>query len=111
VTGLNQGEDYQGSGLYSIAFGATLSTGLTEDISVTVQIRVFEDGIEVAPITGTVTILSGNTFGQFDDTYQNSSGIDDTTFGDACIDSVSYSGPETLILINECDEPVLECPI
>jgi hypothetical protein len=110
VTGLNQGEDYQGSGLYSIAFGATLSTGLTEDISVTVQIRVFEDGIEVAPITGTVTILSGNTFGQFDDTYQNLSGIDDTTFGAACIDSVSYSGPETLILINECGEPVSECP-
>jgi hypothetical protein len=110
VTGLNQGEDYQGSGLYQIAFGLTLNTSLTDVITATIQIPVFEGGGGITPITQTVFISEGNTFVQEEDIYQNSSGANDTTFGDACVVDVSYNGPETLIIINECGQSVLECP-
>ena len=110
VTGTNQGEDYQGNGIYQIAFGATLSEPLAENINVAVEIEVFESGVPQTPISNVVTILAGQTFGEVQDTYDNGLGTDTTTFGDACITETFYSGPEDIFLINECGEPVLECP-
>jgi len=107
VEAINLGEDYQQDGLYQIALGVSLSDPLIENITVDVEVETSE----FTTINTGVIVLSGSTFGQNELQYQNQSGIDDTTFGDACIVNVDYNGPETLVLINECGEPIKECSL
>jgi hypothetical protein len=106
VEAVNNGEDYQGGGLYQLSINAGISCTLSQNITVNAEIQSSE---AVTTQLG-VVIPAGNLFASSQTTYQNQSGINDTTWGDACIVNVIYSGPETLLLLNECNEPILTCP-
>lgn len=110
VEAINLGEDYQQGGLYEIAFGVTLSATLTQDIIVFVEMPAIESGGGISIISSSVIVSAGDLFGQVQGQYQNTTGVDDTTFGPVCIVNFNYSGSETIFLINECGEPVLDCP-
>jgi hypothetical protein len=106
VESYNLGEDYQGGGLYQLSIGAGISCALSQNITIIAEIESSE---AVTTQLG-IIIPAGNLFSSTQTTYQNQSGINDTTWGDACTLSVTYGGPETLVLLNECGEPIIPCP-
>lgn len=109
VEAVNLGEDYQGNGIYQLAVNAGLSAILSQNITVNIELEA-TTGQSTTTLTPSVNIAAGLLFNSTNFTFENGTGNDDTTFGDACIVSVIYEGPETLVLINECGEAILQCP-
>lgn len=90
-----------GSG-YDITFGVSMNRPISQDITVDVRCRAFDESSnnELVNATGSVTITAGNTINQEVSYYPYDLG--NAYFTEPCISGHIYAGAETITETNPC---------